>query len=176
MEDYRWYYGEEWEQRREHPIELRDVAVKCDGRVIPGVTAPVCRYIQGGFFSLYTNEYQDGRSWPADALHTRATRVLRASGHILPFESVGYPECTAHCVTLKRYSEVDLEPRRQTLKNIPVAARAMIRRRTATEHAVLGWAHVAAATNFPEDLEHYVHQFLRPQTWRTWSQFRSLCV
>lgn len=170
MNDYNWFRytddaREEW--RRTPPINCRTVHVECEGRAVSGVTARICQYFAGGAFSLDIDSHR-----PAEFLHERATRLLRASGRILPMESVGYPECTETCVSLKRTSDMNLEPRRKMLASIPAAALRMKQKYKRADQETRMLAKWAAETNFPEDLEHYVHQFLRPQSYRTWSQVR----
>ncbi len=131
------------------------------------MTAPICRYSNEGTFCL------DIISYPlTHALHARTTTLLRASGRILPMESVGYPECTPDSVLIQRIPNINLEPRRRMLASIPAAARTMKQKYAAADQETRMLAKWAVEMNLPEDLEHYIHQFLRPQTYRTWSQVR----
>lgn len=164
MNDYHWYRDERWT----YPVVCRrQVPVVFEGHVVSGVMANICRLVEGGAFSLDIDAYG-----PYELLHEKATRLLQARSRILPIESVGYPECTGERVTIRRSPEPSLEARRQMLEQIPDAARTMKKNHTAADQATLMLAKWAAETNFPEDLEHYIHQFLRPQTWRTWNQRR----
>lgn len=167
MTEYHWYREHDWEDREVQPIEFREVRVECEGRVVSGVTAHICRYRENGPFCLDTSYER----W-VEHLHLKATRRLRASGRFLSMEYTGYPECTEDHVTLMRVSDIDLDPRRRMLASIPAAARIMKQKHAAADQETRMLRKWAVETDFPEDLEHYVHQFLRPQSYRTWSQIR----
>ena len=87
-------------------------------------------------------------------------------------ESVGYPECTPDSVLIQRIPNVDLEPRRKMLASVPAAARTMKQKYAAADQETRMLAKWAVEMNLPEDIEHYIHQFLRPQSYRTWIQRR----
>ena len=137
-------FRSEYVDQRTVPVEFRD-------RPVPGVFARVGRLAGGSGFCIVGAASEPYDEWTTNA----ATRVLRASGRILPFQSVGNPSCTGTtCVLTGLYSDVDLGPRRRMLETISAGAQTMREKRL--------FAKVAASKNFPEDLEQHIKQFLLP--------------
>ena len=137
--------------RRAEYVDQRTVPVEFRDRPVPGVFARVGRLPGALVFCIVGAASEPYDEWTTNA----ATRVLRASGRILPIQSVGNPSCTATtCVLTGLYSDMDLGPRRRMLESIPVGARTMREKRV--------FAKVAMSKQFPEDLERHIKQYLLP--------------
>jgi hypothetical protein len=141
--DNNWLRAEYVDQRTV-PVEFRD-------RPVPGVFARVGRLAGAHVFCIVGAASEPYDEWTTNA----ATRVLRASGRILPIQSVGNPSCTATtCVLTGLYSDEDLGPRRHVLESISAGAQTMREKRM--------FAKVAMYKDFPEDLELHIKQYLLP--------------
>ena len=147
--------------------DIRHVPVAFKGRILPGIWARIGRYGASRNYVVAPIP----REPEEERLNYRASQYLREVGLILPIETVGCPEVTKDLCTLtKRYSDVDLVPRRQMLDSIFWKAAAMRLKRMRLQNEREGLSEWSKK-GLPHEIEHLLHQFVGPTpTWRTWIQ------
>lgn len=167
--DYHYYRTDLYD---DHLIsDIHHVPVAFKGHILSGIWARIGRYGGGNLYVVapIPREPEEQR------LNYRASQYLREIGLILPVENVGCPEVTRDLCTLtKRYSDVDLVPRRQMLESIFWKAAAMELKRTRLQNERKGLSEWCKK-GIPHEIEHLLHQFVGPTpTWKTWTADQGL--
>jgi len=141
--DTKMYY-DYWREFEPPTNHAHDVMPLFEGRFIPEIRLTVAQY-EGGAWCCTSHVWNTNHS-------NNVTAHLRAQGRLLPVENAGYPEYYEDYVEYKRYSTIELGPRKALLASIQGGYETMRAKKILN---IIG-----RQGNYPEDCIQIIKEFL----------------